>query len=188
MNFSLLISRSSDWAPFQTYRDSSYPDELDRSFLFALAQMVQDRAEASGYAAHMTDNPYSGTPAHKVLLTEAFGDRQVANIATENEARTIGAHVWRPFLADGRTPDVSPAWGLPSVPHTPFDGSVLVMWDFGGPAPPRENVPPTGTTPDPHGGPSAEPRTWQPWSAFMHPDGAFIDVCGGGPCLSDALG
>ena len=64
--------------------------------------MLQDRAEPSGYAADMTDHPYPGTPAHQVLLTEAFGDRQVANIATENEARSIDAHVWRPFLADGR--------------------------------------------------------------------------------------
>jgi|GEM_PF-6331207 hypothetical protein len=116
------------------------------------------------------------------------GDRQVANIATENEAHSIGAHVWRPFLAAGRTSDVSPAWGLPEVPSTPFNGSVLVMWDFGGPAPPPENVPPPSIMPDPHAGPSSEPRSWQPWSDFMRPDGAFVDVCGGGPCQSNALG
>ncbi|MGZ8733686.1 MAG: hypothetical protein ACXW1M_00730, partial [Acidimicrobiia bacterium] len=153
MNFSLSITRSVNWAPFQPYREAAYTNELDRSLLFALAQMLQDRAEPSGYAAHMTDDPYPGTPAHKVLLIEAFGDRQVPNIVTENEARSIGAHVWRPFLADGRTPDVNAAWGLPAVPTPRFDGSVLVMWDFGGPAPPPENVPPPGTSPDPHGGP-----------------------------------
>ncbi len=188
MNYSLLTTRSVNWQPFQPYRNAAYPDDLDRSFLLALTQMLQDRAEPTGYAAHMTEHPYPGTPAHKVLLTEAFGDRQVANIATENWARTIGAHVWRPFLADGRTPDVDPAWGLPAVPGTPFDGSVLVMWDFGGPAPPPENLPPPSITPDPHGGPNSEPRAWQVWSDFMHPDGAFVDWCGGGPCQSNALG
>ena len=112
--------------------------------------MLWDRGEANGYAHHLTDDPYPGTPAHTVLLIEAFGDHQVANIATETEARTIGAHVRQPGLAPGRSPDVVPFWDLPAVPSSPFDGSVLEMWDFGTPAPPIESTPPRLGS-DPHG-------------------------------------
>ena len=59
-------------------------------------QMLWDRSEMDGYANHITSDPLEDTPVHQVLLDEAFGDHQVANIATENEARTIGAEVHRP--------------------------------------------------------------------------------------------
>ena len=187
MNFSLLETRSVHWAIYGPYRNAAYTDELERALLFAIVQMVQDRSEASGYAAHLISDPYPGTPSHDVLLLEAFGDRQVANIATENEARSLGVHVWRPFLADGRSPDLTPAWDLPAIPASPFHGSALVMWDFGGAAPPTGNIPPPSIGPDPHGGPGSDPRARQMVSDFIRPDGAFVDACGGGACQSDVL-
>ena len=187
MNFSLLETRSVHWHTYGPYRDAAYTDELDRALLFAIAQMLQDRAEPSGYAAHIISDPYPGTPLHEVLLVEAFGDYQVANIATENEARSLGVHVWQPFLAPGRSPDLTPAWGLPAVPAAPFHGSVLVMWDFGRPAPPTENLAPPWSGSDPHGGPGSDPRARQMMSDFLQPNGAFVDVCNGGPCQSDVL-
>ena len=57
--------------------------------------MLWDRSEPNGYAQHITQDPYPNTPAHKVLLHEAFGDHQVANVATEVETRTLGASVRR---------------------------------------------------------------------------------------------
>mgnify|MGYP007112984214 CR=1 FL=1 len=53
-----------------------------------------------------------------VLLIEAFGDHQVANVATEVLARTIAAAVREPGLLDGRSNDVDPQWGI-----TPFDAA-----------------------------------------------------------------
>ena len=53
--------------------------------------MLWDRGETNGYAQHMTDDPYDGTPEHQVLLHVGFGDHQVATVAAEMEARTIGA-------------------------------------------------------------------------------------------------
>src|SRR5690606_37032667 len=44
-----------------------------------------------GYANHMTSKPLPKTPAHKVMIVMAYADHQVANVATEVEARTIGA-------------------------------------------------------------------------------------------------
>jgi hypothetical protein len=116
-----------------------------------------------------------------VLLIEAFGDHQVANIATETEARTIGAFVRQPGLAPGRTPDLTPFWDIPAVPSSPFDGSVLEMWDFGTPAPPTESVPPRAGS-DPHGAARNVPAVREQVSRFLQVDGVFVDLCGPGPC------
>ena len=111
----------------------------------------------------------------------------MANIATETMARTIGAAVHSPALAPGRNFDVTPLWDIPPVPTDPFDGSVLVVWDFGNPAPPLFNIPPREPDfgEDPHGKGGDEPRVLQQASEFLRTDGAFVDTCDGGPCQSD---
>jgi hypothetical protein len=181
MNFSLLVERSIDFDPFDAIARVWYPDELERRLGIQLLQMLWDRGEANGYAQHLTGDPYPGTPSHDVLLIEAFGDHQVANIATENEARTIGTLAHRPALAPGRSPDIEPLWGIPAVPAYPYRGSALVMWDFGTPPPPLANIPPREGT-DPHGLGGAVPAVRRQAGAFLARDGALIDVCGGGPC------
>ena len=52
----------------------------------------------------MTRDPCPNTPPHHVLLSVALGDHQVANVATEIEARTIGAAVRTPYVDPGRRP------------------------------------------------------------------------------------
>ncbi len=124
MNYSTLLPRSVDFEPYaegkftETICDAlgippalcgvlpadlplgglydNYPNELERPLIFALMQMQWDRAEANGYAAHMTDDPLPNTPPHQVLLHAALGDHQVANVAAQVEARTIGAGVYAP--------------------------------------------------------------------------------------------
>ncbi len=181
MNFSTLIPRSINFDPFFGLLQGSYSNERELTLSLALIQMLWDRGEANGYAHHLTDDPYPGTPAHTVLLIEAFGDHQVANIATETEARTIGAHVRQPGLAPGRSPDVVPFWDLPAVPSSPFGGSVLEMWDFGTPAPPIESTPPRLGS-DPHGAARNVPEVREQVSQFLQTNGAFVDLCGPGPC------
>lgn len=119
-----------------------------------------------------------------MLLVEAFGDHQVANVGTEVMARTIGAAVRQPALADGRSTDVEPFWGLDAVPSFPYDGSALVVWDFGTPAPPTDPVPPRPPEhgDDPHGMARGEPRAVEQVLRFLAPDGELVDVCGGDPC------
>ncbi len=143
MNYSTLLQRSSDFPTYAAVLNPSYPDELDRIIGFPLLQMLWDRAEADGYAAHMTDDPYPGTPKHQVLMDVAFGDHQVANVTAEIEARTIGARAFQPALAAGRSPDVTPLWGIAPIPSYPWKGSAIVYWDSGNPAPPLGNLPPT---------------------------------------------
>jgi hypothetical protein len=188
MNYSTLLQRSVDFDTYKLILEPSYPDELDRLLVGGLTQMLWDRAEANGYAAHMTDDSYPGTPAHQVLLHVAFGDHQVANVTAEVEARTIGARLHTPALAPGRDPSVVPFWGIEPIPGYPYDGSAFVMWDSGTPAPPTANVPPRPPEygADPHGDPRSTPAARAQKSAFLAAGGAVVDVCGGGPCLTAA--
>jgi hypothetical protein len=193
MNYSTLLRRSVD---FDTYANGnfegsgdtplglydSYPNELERPLLLSLIQLLWDRGEANGYALHMTSDPLPGTPPHTVLMHEAFADHQVANITTEVEARTIGAAVRWPALAPGRHTDVNPYFAIPQVSAFPFDGSALVVWDTGIPAPPTTNTPPRAGQ-DPHSAPRNSPRARLQKSEFLKPDGALIDVCDGAPCV-----
>jgi len=193
MNYSTLLRRSVD---FDTYAHGdiggtgstplglyeAYPNELERPLLLSLIQLLWDRAEANGYAHHMTTDPLPGTPAHTVLMHEAFADHQVANITTEVEARTIGASIRWPALAPGRHTDVNPYFGIPRIAAFPFGGSALVVWDTGIPAPPTTNTPPHAGQ-DPHGAPRNSPLARRQKSEFLRTDGAVIDVCGGSPCV-----
>ncbi len=190
MNYSVLLPRSVDFDPFSAVLYPNYPDPLTRPLILSLIQLLWDRSEGDGYAQHMTVHPYPGTPAHKVLLAEAFGDHQVANVATEVEARTIGASVRAPLLDPGRSPDVVPAYGIPRIARFPFDGpAALFLWDSGplrtvGGVTLGTNPPPSTNTAnrpgvDPHGaGPAESEGSRAAASAFLQQTGGtFLDAC-----------
>ena len=184
MNFSTLLRRSVDFEPFAPALAASYPDPVDQELGIALVQMLWNRGESNGYAHHITTDPYADTPEHEVLLFEAFGDHQVANVATEVMARTIGAQVRDPVLAPDRSPDVEPLWDIPRVESLPLEGSALVVWDFGTPAPPTENLPNEAGA-DPHGLGGAVQAVREMATTFLL-EGRLIDVCGGAPCQTGA--
>lgn len=182
MNFSTLLNRSVDFDPFKALLDVSYPDPIDQQLGLSTIQMLWDRGEADGYALHLSFDPLPDTPDHKVMLLEAFADHQVTNIATETEARTIPyMYVWQPALAAGRSPDVTPMWGIPALPDWPYPGSILVMWDYGTPAAPTTNTPNRAGT-DPHGLGAGNPKVAQQVDGYLKTGGWFFDVCGG-PCV-----
>ena len=84
-----------------------------------MIQSMWDRGEPNGYANHMTTNPLPGTPAHKVLIEMAYGDHQVANVATEVEASTIGAPLRYPALDPGCPPASSTSSEIPALGDLP---------------------------------------------------------------------
>ena len=201
MNFSTLLSRSVDFDDFNTFFLISYQNALDRRLLESMVEALWEETEANGQALHLTSDPYPGTPAKKLLLHEAFGDHQVANVTTEAEARSIGARLHTPALDAGKVvPDVTPYYGIDPIPSYPFDGSAIVVWDSGNPAPPTDNVPPrlSSTDPewadllpcavngggDPHSCPRSQPTARTQKSEFLKPAGGVIDVCSGGPCFA----
>ncbi len=182
MDYSLLLNRSVDFDPFGAILNGSYPDKLVQQIDLGLIQMLWDRSEADGYAQFMTDKPLPGTPPHQVLLEQAFGDHQVANIATETEARTIGAEVHQPALAAGRSPDVVPFYGIQPITGPIGQGSALFVWDSGTPAPPLTNTPNRAGA-DPHGVPRAQPSVQQQGATFLL-QGVVTNPCGAAPCMA----
>ena len=207
MNYSTLLTRSTDWGTgrqpsgadlpeYSWFMYEAYPNELERQLIFSLIQTLWDRAEANGYAHHMTSDPLPNTPPHEVMLHVGLGDHQVAQVAAEVEARTIGAHARKPYVDPGRDSDFRPHYGIPGIPSFPFAGSALVLWDIG---PKRmeegetvgTEVPPTTNTPpgddagqDPHEFPRRSKPGREQKSAFLSIDGRVIDVCGERPCYA----
>jgi hypothetical protein len=179
-NYSTLLNRSVDWeGAFGEAYYATYHDPLERQLGFGLIQMLWDRAEGNGYAAHMTDDPLPNTPRHEVLLQVAFSDHQVTNHAAEVEARTIGAPIME-GLAPGRHWAVTL---LEPFEAYPYEGSALVYWDSGNATPPNGNIPASHSR-DPHGDPRNEPAAgWQ--EAHFLLTGQVVDVCNGGPYLTD---
>jgi hypothetical protein len=212
MNYSTLLQRSIDFgtgkAPEPNPDDLpdslipeyayllyvSYPRQIERQLIFSLMQQLWDRAEANGYARHMTDDPLPGTPPHQVLMHVGLGDHQVSQYAAEVEARTIGARARVPWADPGRDTDVDPIFQIPSINRFPYFGSAIVLWDIGPPRlqdgrqrgtlpPPKTNTPPASGE-DPHEAPRNEASARLQKSEFLKVGGRVIDVCGLGPCYA----
>ena len=184
MNYSTLLQRSIDFDEYSVVLYAAYPNELERPMLFSLIQQLWDRAEANGYAHHLTDDPLPNTPAHVVLMHPAFGDHQVANVAADVEARTIGARIRANPTDPGRHTDVDPYYAIPRIQSYPYDGSAMEVWDTGAghtPAAPTTNTPPAAGE-DPHSAPRRTPAAQDQKSAFLRIGGEVVDRCAGAPC------
>ena len=188
MNYSLLLPRSSDWPEFQVIFDQAYTKKEDQLLTLALVQLLWDRGENGGYAQHLTADPYPGLESKDVLLVQAFGDHQVANVATEVFARTIQAKIATPALQEGRSLSRTPFWGIDPIGGYPFDGSALVIWDYGTPAPPVGAAMPTEPEfgLDPHGAGSDEPLVLVQALGYLL-GGQLLNVCGDGPCIGQQI-
>lgn len=182
LGYNLLLRRSVDFDQFAPLLKTNYPDQLEQPLILDLLEQLWQRGENAGYAAHLTKDTFSGVPAKNVLLLEAFGDHQVANVSTEKLARTLGVARRGPTLAPGRSADVAPFWGIPEIGSLPAQGSGLVVWDFGTPTPPVTNLPNRGGA-DPHGKLSNVPQALALVLAFVR-DQRLIDVCNRQPCHS----
>ena len=198
----VLLNRSIDFDSFDDLLTGTYPSSTDRNLLLSVAQTTWDRTDPSGHINHLLSDPYAGTPAKKALYQVAFGDHQVAPLTVEVAARTNGMSIHQPTLSMGKVvPDVTPYYDIPGIPAYPFDGSAMVIWDSGNPAPPIGNVPPPEITPmdsewadlgpcpqgrnsDPHSCPRSNANARIQKSEFLKNDGMVVDVCGGAACLA----
>ncbi len=213
INYSTLLARSVD---FDEYAHGiignlyipgvglydNYTNKAEYPVIFSIMQLLWDRGEGNGYVQAMNPaNPnLPNTNPHRVLLQVAYGDHQVANVAAETEARTLGAVSHAPLLPNGRHWASDPAFGL----NTQFgpistDNNIMVYYD-GGPetynctspgvptgcrgqgskTPPNENVPPRpewGYGGDPHGYPRAAPDGMQQAEDFL--DSSQMQDCTG---------
>jgi hypothetical protein len=202
MNYSLLLTRSSDFPAFASILYRAYSNPLDRALLYSFVQNLWDHGETNGYAHHLTSDPLPHTPRHSVLMTVALGDHQVTNWASEIEARTIGARLREPVLDPGRYPGPEPYWGIPRIHSYPFTGrAAMVVGDLGPlrpcpgdavtacegslagtPPPPLDNNANTDGV-DPHGPDWAQsPEGEAAIGRWLQPDGFLPAVCDEHPC------
>ena len=200
MNYSTLLTRSVDFNDYAAVLYPSYTNESERPLLLAMIQMMWDRGEPNGYANHMTSDPLPGTPAHHVLIEMAYGDHQVSNVATEVEARTIGAPLRYPTLDPGRTPGFVDFF--PQIPPLDLpagaDGNGMFVWDIGprrddgiggelgtDPAPITNTAPDDSFGVDPHDTViNTSPLIRHQIAEFLKPGGQIIDPCGSDPCYA----
>jgi hypothetical protein len=199
MNYSTLLTRSSNWAQFGSIFNSGYPSDLAKPLILNIAQMLWDRGEPNGYAHVTTDNPPPNTPEHNVLLIPALGDHQVTNFASDVMARTMGMKTNEGAIDPLRWPAYEDLWNIPRIgaEEYPYRGSSIVYFD-GGPyrlnplnlsqdigtgTPPYENVAPNPEWEDPHGAPrggAVGPVAML--DTFLQPNGFITDACSGQPC------
>jgi hypothetical protein len=203
MNYSTLLNRSDDWEgpgpdvtnpglpSYSWFLYTQFPNKQQQQIVMALIQMLWDRAEADGYAEHMTTNPLPNTPPHQVLMDSAFGDFQVTDFAAEVEARTIGARFMPNSLPVPDKDGVPRYWGvsgpfqwgtdgLVPIPNGSWNGSGFVYWDSGNLPPPNANIPPADVGGDPHEDPRRDPNAADQKVQFWL-TGLINDVMSGGP-------
>jgi hypothetical protein len=198
LRFSLLLTRSTQFPTFGHILYDKYPDPVEQALVNSMIQLLWDRGEANGYVYHMVRDPLPNTPAKTVLLHEAFGDHQVSNVATETEARIIGARLRTPALDPGRSRDKVPFYGIKRIPSYPWKGNALTIFDIGPLRPPgcsgadclgTPPAPVTNTPPDigvdPHPITALGLNAVFEFSDFLKVNGAFVDHCDKGkPCYA----
>jgi hypothetical protein len=169
-NYSTLLYRSVDFAPFFALLKVAYPDPVARSLLLGLIQQLWDRSEPNGWYHHTVAGTLPDTPPHRILVHMAHSDAEVANLGTEIMVRSTGI------------PQLFPVnrhyYAIPEA-VAPFDGSAFVESDFGLPAPPVTNTPPDEN--DVHGRMRALPAIQAQIDRFLRPDGQVEQFCTG-PC------
>ncbi len=175
-NYSTLLQRSTDFAPFFLLLGGVYPDPRDQQVLLGLIQSLWDRTDPVSHYRHLKEDPFPGTPPHDVLLASATADWQVALLTNEIVTRSgIGV-----ALMDNYGKEV------PLVTPTPYPhkGSGLVNYSFGNPWPAPGNKPPFDQIGDPHGKP--RDLDWHNDQLFhFYRTGEIKDVCGGDGCTPD---
>ncbi|HTM23250.1 MAG TPA: hypothetical protein VL172_22165 [Kofleriaceae bacterium] len=177
-NYSEMLERSSDWPTYEVILTGAYEDPLETSILLYLVQMGFDDTEPSSTVNVIMDpGAIPDTPAKQILMQIAVGDRQVPNVASEYQARSMPV----PVL-------------VPASPYTPFgldeaaDGapSALVIFDGGaGDTINPGNLPPEDVGDDPHTLPRNQPAAWRQMRIFWD-TGEVVNTCGGDgsqPCL-----
>ncbi len=180
VNYSTLLNRSIDFDTFQQILDPAFPDKLDQAIVLLTIQMLWDRGEGNGYVNHFR-TPLPGLDQKYALIQGALGDFQVANVAMDVMARSMGARVGV-GAADVRSTDVEPFWGIERIDSFPFDGSAVVLFDSGTALPPTTNTPPRDGI-DPHEDVRRAASAYDQAAAFLRPDGMVIDTCDGGRCV-----
>jgi hypothetical protein len=133
-NYSLMVWRSTSFEDVNNVWSLTHADTLEREILFSLFQSVFDFSDPMIYAETIRKQPFAGNEPKQLMLVEAIGDTQVANIATEIMARTYEMVLL--------SPSVTPVWGLTPATEPGSDLALLqVLTAQSSPLPPTANIP-----------------------------------------------
>jgi hypothetical protein len=169
-NFSILLQRSVDFAPYFTLLKAAYPNDVERMLTYPIIQQLWDRSEPNGWYHHTLANPLPGTPAHKILVHMATSDAEVTNLACQIMVRTMGI----PQVS----PVVSSYFGIPEQ-AAPFDGSAMIESDGSFGPVPLTNVPPANN--GAHAAMRTRPAIQAQIDRFLRTGGDVENFCAG-PC------
>lgn len=169
--WSLMVHRSSNFAPISIVFDIYYPRKIDQQLLIGLSQAQWDYVDPATYGPHLLGDPLPGVAKKRILYQEAIGDAQVPNLATRIMVRAMGI----PGLAPGvhAVPGVEEKTG-------PLDSGYVQYDVHPSPQPPENNVPPPTDNPA-HGAVRKLEACLRQIEAFLKPDGRVIQTCSG-PC------
>jgi hypothetical protein len=168
--YSLMIQRSSNWNQFFPAIRNAYPDRVDQQLIMALWQPLFDDSEGSGTAFFQGGNdPLPGTGPKHVLLQIAVGDSQVANLAAEIQARTMGIPLLVPSAKDVQL--LEPSEGDAE--------NAIAFWDLVREPPPETNATPVEDN-EVHGDIRKHPLNQEQTDTFLR-TGLAQNPCGG-PC------
>lgn len=168
--YSLMIQRSVNWNQFFPTIRNAYSDRIDQQLIMALWQPLFDDSEGSGTAFFQGSyDPLPGTEPKHLLMQIAVGDSQVANLAAEVQARTMGIELLGESAKD--------VYGLEIT-----EGGVenaIAFWDLVRTPPPLTNETPTEDN-DVHGDIRKHPLNQEQTDNFLR-TGLAQNPCGG-PC------
>ena len=171
--YSLMMSRSSNFAQLLTLVDLLLQDPVMTQKLICLSQHTWDRVDALTWSDALLRDPLPGSPRRHLLAHMGVGDHSVPNLSSELLARAIGA----PLLA----PAAHTPYGLTAV-GGPLD-SAFVTVDFGVENLPgvEARLPEPGEQNEVHGALRDLGAIKSQVDAFLRPGGQITNFCDG-PC------
>jgi hypothetical protein len=170
VSYPLLVRRSINFRPFETFFKTWYRDKLDRDFLLVSASTPWDMADPATFAPHLLEEPLRGSSTKRVLYQIVRWDSQVSNVASAYAARTMGLKMLPSSVYE--------PWNLQTA-EPPVD-SAFIAYDVGAePAP--KGVQPVEERNGAHGELRFKDAVLQQLDTFMRPDGQVEDFCDG-PC------
>lgn len=137
--WSHMLQRAVQWNELGVAVTSRYNDSFDLQLAVSMLQPIFDPVDGINFVDHLINDRLEGRPQHpEILLVEAVGDSQVANLVTEWAVRTAGIPVVSPTPVE--------VWGVDLVNADPPDGYVgtaaMEVYDECVPANPGGNLAP----------------------------------------------
>lgn len=162
--WSHMLQRASQWEELGAVLTGRYPDPVQLQVVMSMLQNIFDPVDSLNFVQHLVTDRLPGRPADpEVLMIEAMGDEQVANLVT----RWIGLNADLPVT----TPSPVSVFELDEVEAPLPDGAPrgqgYTIYDLGYPP-----VPPGNQSPTEHGA-HAEIRLLDSYKTQM---GTFLET------------